>query len=75
VGPRDEFFFHGGEVSDAALAELQAALRNTSRQCAEIIERDRAPRKDRHGAAFVLALRPWKYSGFGEFERADQKQG
>jgi hypothetical protein len=44
-------------------------LRNTARQCAEIIERDRAPRDNRHGAAFVLALRPWKYSGFGEFER------
>ena len=69
VGPRDEFFFHGGEVSDAALAELQGVLRNTARQCAEIIERDRAPRENRHGAAFVLALRPWKYSGFGEFER------
>jgi hypothetical protein len=69
AGPRDEFFFHGGEVSDAALAELQGALRNTARQCAEIIERDRAPRDNRHGAAFVLALRPWKYSGFGEFER------
>ncbi|MGO9931545.1 MAG: hypothetical protein ACLPV8_07015 [Steroidobacteraceae bacterium] len=53
----------------AALAELQAALRNASRQCAEIIERDRGPRQDRHGAAFVLALRPWKYSGFAQFER------
>jgi len=69
VGPREEFFFHGGEVSGAALTELQAALRNTARQCAEIIERDRGPREDRHGAAFVLALRPWKYSGFGVFER------
>jgi transcriptional regulator with XRE-family HTH domain len=69
VGPHEEFFFHGGEVSAAALSELQAALRNTSRQCAEIIERDRGPRQDRYGAAFVLALRPWKYSGFGQFER------
>jgi len=69
VGPREEFFFHGGEVSAAAQNELQAALRNTSRQCAEIIEHDRGPREDRHGVAFVLALRPWKYSGFGQFER------
>jgi hypothetical protein len=69
VGPREEFFFHGGEVSRAALAELQAALRNTAHQCADIIERDRGPREHRHGVAFVLALRPWKYSGFGQFER------
>ncbi len=69
VGPHDEFFFHGGEVSEAALGELKLALRNTSRQCAEIIEQDRGPRENRHGAAFVLALRPWKYSGFGQFER------
>jgi transcriptional regulator with XRE-family HTH domain len=69
VGPHDEFIFHGGEVSDAALRELGQALRNTARQCAEIIERDRVPREIRHGAAFVLALRPWKYSGFNQFER------
>jgi hypothetical protein len=68
-GSQDEFFFHGGEVSEAGLNELKQALRNTARQCAEIIERDRGPREHRHGAAFVLALRPWKYSGFKEFER------
>lgn len=69
IGPHDEFFFHGGEVSKEALGELKLVLRNTSRQCAEIIEHDRGPRENRHGAAFVLALRPWKYSGFGQFER------
>jgi transcriptional regulator with XRE-family HTH domain len=68
-GSQEEFFFHGGEVSEAGLSELKQALRNTARQCAEIIEGDRAPREHRHGAAFVLALRPWKYSGFRQFER------
>jgi DNA-binding Xre family transcriptional regulator len=71
AGPQDEFFFHGGEVSEAALSELKLALRNLARQCAEIIERDRGPRETRHGAAFVLALRPWKYSGFRQFERVE----
>jgi DNA-binding Xre family transcriptional regulator len=69
VGPNDEFFFHGGEVSQTALSELKQVLRNAARQCAEIIEHDRGPRENRHGAAFVLALRPWKYSGFRQFER------
>jgi transcriptional regulator with XRE-family HTH domain len=69
VGQSEEFFFHGGEVSERALGELKQVLRNAARQCVEIIEGDRAPREHRHGAAFVLALRPWKYSGFNQFER------
>jgi hypothetical protein len=35
----------------------------------EIIERDHSPPDGGNGAAFVLALRPWKYSGFSQFER------
>jgi hypothetical protein len=69
VETHEEFFLHGGEVSEAALREIQLALRSTATQCAGIIERDRGPRESRHGAAFVLALRPWKYSGFKQFER------
>jgi transcriptional regulator with XRE-family HTH domain len=69
VGSQEEFFFHGGLASEAALGEIKQVLRNTSRQCAEIIERDRGPRDNRRGAAFLLALRPWSYSGFGQFER------
>jgi DNA-binding Xre family transcriptional regulator len=69
TGPQEEFFFHGGEVSEQGMGELQQILRNTARQCAEILDRDRAPRDSRRGAAFVLALRPWKYSGFRLLER------
>jgi transcriptional regulator with XRE-family HTH domain len=69
AGPQEGFFFHGGAISEAAMGELNAVLRNTSRQCIEIIEHDRGTRQARHGAAFVLALRPWKYSGFRQFER------
>ena len=68
-GSQEEFFFHGGVASEAALAEIKLALRNASRQCAEIMERDRGRRERRLGAAFLLALRPWSYSGFREFER------
>jgi transcriptional regulator with XRE-family HTH domain len=69
AGPQEGFFFHGGAISEAAMGELKAVLRNTSRQCVAIIEHDRGAREPRHGAAFVLALRPWKYSGFRQFER------
>jgi len=69
AGANEEFFFHGGAVSEEALAQLKRALRNASRECVEIMERDHSPPDGGNGAAFVLALRPWKYSGFAEFER------
>jgi transcriptional regulator with XRE-family HTH domain len=65
----EEFFFHGGAVTDAALLQLKRALQNAARECVEIIERDRASGDPRRGAAFALALRPWNYSGFSELER------
>ena len=69
AGPQEEFLFHGGRVSDETLGEIKLVLRNASRQCAEIVERDRGPPGNRRGAAFLLALRPWSYSGFEQFER------
>lgn len=69
MGPHEEFFFHGGEVSEAALNELKRVLRAAARQCATIIDQDRGPSETRRGAAFVLAMRPWNYSGFNQFER------
>ena len=69
AGPQEEFFFHGGRISEEALAQLKRALRGASRECAEIIERDRSTTQARSGAAFVLAMRPWNYSGFAQFDR------
>src|ERR1700722_7037109 len=65
----EEFFFHGRRVSAEALSRLKLALQSAARECAEIIERVRASTKDRFGAAYVLALRPWHYSGFQQFDR------
>ncbi|HTY94800.1 MAG TPA: helix-turn-helix transcriptional regulator [Steroidobacteraceae bacterium] len=67
--PSEEFFFHGGRVSATALHQIKRALQGAARECAEIVERDRASSQDRFGAAYVLALRPWNYSGFRQFER------
>jgi len=69
AGAQDEFFFHGGRVSDEALAQLKRALRSAARECAEIIEHDRSTTQERKGTAFVLAVRPWNYSGFAQFDR------
>ncbi|MGC1459768.1 MAG: helix-turn-helix domain-containing protein [Steroidobacteraceae bacterium] len=67
--PTEEFFFYGGRVSGEALGRIKRALQGAARECAEIIERDRSGTHERHGAAFVLALRPWNYSGFKQFDR------
>ena len=69
VGAPEEFFFHGAMVSDAVQDQLKRVLQHAARECMELIERERAAPQDRHGAAFVLALRPWGYSGFKPFER------
>lgn len=69
TGPNEEFFFHGGPVSAAALSRLQRVLQNAARECAEVIEGDRSAPEERRGAAYALALRPWNYSGFAQYER------
>jgi hypothetical protein len=68
-GPRDEIFFHGCPVSGDAQEQLRHVLQKASRECMQIVERERSPREARHGVAFVLALRRWKYSGFSQFDR------
>jgi transcriptional regulator with XRE-family HTH domain len=65
----EEFFFHGAPVCEASLAQLKRALQAASRECMQIFEQDRSAPQDRRGCAFVLALRPWTYSGFSQFDR------
>jgi DNA-binding Xre family transcriptional regulator len=67
--PQDELIFHGGSITQASFAQLKRVLQNASRECAEIIDRDRGIDAPRDGAAFLLALRPWQYSGFAGFLR------
>jgi hypothetical protein len=65
----EEFFFHGAPVCAASLAQLKRALQAASRECMQIFEQDRSAPQERRGCAFVLALRPWTYSGFSQFDR------
>lgn len=69
AGDDEEFWFHGGKVSDATMAALKSALRAAARECASVLDAERAPAQGRQGAAFVVALRRWAYSGFAPFER------
>jgi AcrR family transcriptional regulator len=69
TGHQEEFVFFGCPVSIEALGRLKKVLQDASRECADIIDRDRSAGGARRGAAYVLALRPWSYSGFEQFER------
>lgn len=69
TGPQEEFFFHGGQLSSAGHSRLQRVLQNAARECAEVIEADRAAPDDGRGVAYVLALRPWNFSGFAQYNR------
>jgi AcrR family transcriptional regulator len=69
VGAQDEFFFHGAMVSEEVHGHLKRVLQSAARECMDLVERDRSATPSRNGAAFVLALRPWGYSGFKDFER------
>jgi transcriptional regulator with XRE-family HTH domain len=68
-GPDEEFWFHGSPVSDTQMAALKRALHAAARECAVIVDSGRVGEKTRRGAAFVLALRRWKYGGFAPLER------
>jgi transcriptional regulator with XRE-family HTH domain len=66
---QEEFVFHGARMSREVLAQLKRVQQNAARECMELIEQDRSAPEGRIGAAFVLALRPWSYTGFAQFER------
>jgi transcriptional regulator with XRE-family HTH domain len=69
LGAHEEFIFHGAPTSRAVLTQIKRLLQSTARECMELIERDRSTPAERNGAAFVLAMRPWEYSGFEQFRR------
>jgi hypothetical protein len=63
------FFFHGDALSDGARAQLKRMLQLCARDGLELIERDQALAQPRQGTAFLLAMRPWQYSGFMQLRR------
>jgi transcriptional regulator with XRE-family HTH domain len=71
LGAHEEFIFHGAPTSTAVLGQIKRILQGAARECMELIEHDRSTPEERRGAAFVLALRPWEYSGFEQFRRED----
>lgn len=68
-----EFTMYGVILSEGALARVKRVLQNTLRDCQDISAQDAAmPLSARSGAAVVLALRPWTYSGFDALRRPEQ---
>lgn len=69
TGAQEEFVFHGARMSREVLAQLKRVQQNAASESMQLIEQDRSAPQGRVGAAFVLALRPWSYTGFEQFER------
>ena len=69
TGPDEEFWFHGGKLTDEAMAAIKRSLQLAARECAAIVDGDRRATGPRSGAAFVMALRRWGYSGFDPWSR------
>ena len=64
LGAQEDFIFHGAPTCKAVLVQIKRILQGSARECMELIEQDRSDPAERSGAAFVLAVRPWTYSGF-----------
>lgn len=68
--PHAAFKMSGVILSEGALARVQRVLQNALRDCQDISAQDAAmPLSSRNGAAIVLAVRPWSYSGFDVLRR------
>lgn len=68
--PAAEFRFFAAALTPTSLAQLKRALRQVAREFNDLAEQDtQVPLADRTGAAAVLALRPWHYSGFARYRR------
>lgn len=65
-----EFRFFAASLTPAALAQIRRAILNVMREVLDLAEQDaELPLHQRSGAALVLALRPWHFSGFQKFRR------
>lgn len=69
-GPEAEFRFFAAALTPASLAQIRRGVLNVMRDTLDLAEQDAdVPLAQRSGAALVLALRPWHYSGFQRFRR------
>jgi transcriptional regulator with XRE-family HTH domain len=69
-GSGDALHFLAGMLSTASLQRLQASLRQVATEFDELARADsRLPFDDRHGAAVILALRPWEFAEFRRLRR------
>lgn len=68
--PEAELRFFAAALTQSALAQIRRGVLNVMRDALELAEQDaNLPMDQRHGAAVVLALRPWHFSGFQRLRR------
>ena len=68
--PQAEFRFFAAALTPSAMAQIRRGILNVTREALDLAEQDAGlPMSERHGAALVLALRPWHFSGFQKIRR------
>ena len=74
-GSGDSLHFLAGQLSTATLMRLQASMRHVAAEFDQLSRADaRLPFDERHGAAIMLALRPWEFSEFRQLRRGKPKR-
>jgi len=74
-GSGDSLHFLAGMLSTASLLRLQASLQRVAAEFDQLSRADtRLPFEDRHGAAVILAQRPWEFSEFRQFRRGKPRK-
>jgi len=69
-GEGAEFRFFAASLTAASLAQIRRGILNVMRETLDLAEQDAdLALNQRGGAAVVLALRPWHFSGFQKFRR------
>jgi len=69
-GADEELRFFAAALTPTALTQIRRGILNVMREALDLAEQDAdVPLNQRQGAALVLALRPWQYSGFQKLRR------
>ncbi|MFM2287416.1 MAG: hypothetical protein RL684_559 [Pseudomonadota bacterium] len=74
-GSGDSLHFLAGMLSTASLMRLQASMQHVAAEFDQLARADaRLPFDERHGAAVMLALRPWEFSEFRQLRRGKPRK-
>ncbi len=71
--PGEEMEFVSGMLSRKSVMHIQSRIEELAREFDGLVEADLdLPAAERFGTSLCIALRPWEFSGFTRYRRAEQ---